>query len=463
VNVRTTPATVDTAISELRARVACRVVTPAEPDYEALRQIVYGGIEGHPAAIVRVHDATDVSRTILVAQETGVPLAIRSGGHSGAGHSTVDDGIVLDVREMNELEIDPVTRTMWAEAGATALEVTAKAAEHGLAIGFGDTGSVGIAGITLGGGVGYLGRKHGLTIDNLLAADIVTADGQLRLADADTNPDLFWAIRGGGGNFGVVTRFQYRLHELPAAVGGFLILPATVETITGFIAAAEAAPDELSTIANVMPAPPMPGVPEDVVGSMVIFGALVCAAPIEDGERELAPFRELAKPIGDMLRPVSPTDMYPPEDDSYHPKAASRTMFMDHIGRPEAETILSYLNASDASLRVAQLRVLGGAIARVPDDATAYAHRQSRIMVNVAAFWEGPEDRPIREDWVRDLSAALQQDDEGAYVNFLLDESPERIRAAYPGTTWARLREIKAIYDPRNVFSRNQNIPPSGA
>ena len=363
---------------------------------------------------------------------------------------------------MNHLDIDPDARTMWAESGATALEVTAKAAEHGLAIGFGDTGSVGIGGITLGGGVGYLGRKHGLTIDNLIAADIVTADGQLRRADADTNPDLFWAIRGGGGNFGVATRFQYRLHELPAAVGGFLILPATIDTIAGFIAAAEAAPDELSTIANVMPAPPMPGVPEDVVGRIVIFGALLYAGPVENGERALAPFRALATPIGDMLRPLSPTEMYPPEDDSYHPTAASRTMFMDHVGPPEAETMLTYLNASDASLRVVQLRVLGGAIARIPDDATAYAHRKSRIMVNVAAFWDGPDDRPIREAWVRELSAALNQGDDGAYVNFLLDEGPERIRAAYPDPTWARLREIKATYNPRNVFSRNQNIPPAG-
>jgi FAD/FMN-containing dehydrogenase len=362
---------------------------------------------------------------------------------------------------MDAIHVDPQSRTMWAESGATAAEVTAAAVEHGLAIGFGDTGSVGIAGITLGGGVGYLGRKFGLTIDNLLAAELVTADGQLHRVDAETNPDLFWAIRGGGGNFGVATRFQYRLHELPKAYGGFLILPATVESIAGFMAAAEAAPDELSTIANVMPAPPMPGVPEDAVGKVVIFGALLYAGPAEDAERTLAPFRGLATPIQDLLAPIPLTAMYPPEDPDYHPKAASLTMFMERVGVAEAETILAFLAASDASLRAAQLRVLGGAIARVPNDATAYAHRHSPIMVNVAAFWDGPGDRPEREAWVRDFAAALHQGDDGAYVNFLGEEAPERVRAAYPGATWDRLRAIKTRYDPRNVFERNQNIPPA--
>ena len=199
-------------------------------------------------------------------------LAVRSGGHSGAGHSVTDGGIVLDLSDLKGLDIDVEGRTAWAETGLTAAEVTEALGEHGLAIGFGDTGSVGIGGITLGGGVGYLVRKFGLTIDDLLAAEVVTADGQRLLVDAETHPDLFWAIRGGGGNFGVVTRFKYRLHELPETLGGMLILPATAETVAGFIAAAEAAPDELSTIANVMPCPPMPFVPEEHHGELVIFG-----------------------------------------------------------------------------------------------------------------------------------------------------------------------------------------------
>jgi hypothetical protein len=387
---------------------------------------------------------------------------VRSGGHSGAGHSVTEGGIVIDLRDMKSIEIDVAARTAWAETGMTAAEVSTAAAAHGLAIGFGDTGSVGIGGITLGGGVGYLVRKHGLTIDSLLAAELVTADGELLLVDADTEPDLFWAIRGGGGNFGVATRFLYQLHALEQVVGGMLVLPATAETVAGFIAAAEAAPEELSTIANVMNCPPMPFVAEEHHGSLVIMGMLAYAGSTEDGVRALAPFRALATPLADMLKPIPYPEMFPPEDPDYHPTAAAVTMLIDAVDGPAAETIMEYLRQSDASLRVAQLRVLGGAMARVPADATAYAHRASRIMVNLAAFYEGPEDRTVRERWVADFAAALNTGDDGAYVNFLGDEGPERVRAAYPGATWDRLAAIKARYDPSNLFRLTQNVPPMG-
>jgi FAD/FMN-containing dehydrogenase len=341
--------------------------------------------------------------------------------------------------------------------------VTAAAAEHGLAIGFGDTGSVGIGGITLGGGVGYLVRKHGLTIDSVLAADVVTADGELIRASEQEHPDLFWALRGGGGNFGVVTRFQYRLQELRDFVGGILVLPASTETIAGFIAAAEAAPEELSTIANVMPAPPMPFLPESAHGQLVILGMLAYAGGTSAAERGLAPFRALATPLADLLRPMAYAEMFPPEDDAYHPMAVAQTLHVDRVDQPVAETVMSFLERSDASMRVAQLRVLGGAMARVPGDATAYAHRSSRIMVNVAAFYEGPDDKPVRQAWVDAFSAALLQGDTGAYVNFLGDEGPERVRDAYPGATWDRLVAVKRRYDPGNLFRRNQNIPPQAA
>jgi len=210
------------AIDRLRDAVTGSVIGPGDPDYDAMRSVIYGGIDPRPAVIVRVADAADIAAVIDVARETGLPLAVRSGGHSGAGHSTVDDGIVLDVRDLDDLEIDPIARTAWAGSGVTAMQYTAAAAEHKLATGFGDTGSVGLGGIVTGGGVGYLGRKHGLTIDDLLAAEIVTADGRLRMVDAEHEPDLFWAIRGAGANFGVVTRFKLRLHELDGVVGGIL-------------------------------------------------------------------------------------------------------------------------------------------------------------------------------------------------------------------------------------------------
>jgi FAD/FMN-containing dehydrogenase len=449
------------AVDELRTRVRGAVIVPGDADYDAARTIVYGGFDGRPAAIARVADAADIAAVLAVARESGLELAVRSGGHSGAAHSTTNGGIVLDVRDLNDLEIDVGGRTAWAGSGLTAGEVTTALAEHGLAIGFGDTGSVGLGGLALGGGVGYLVRKHGLTIDNLLAAEIVTADGDLHRVDADNEPDLFWAIRGGGGNLGVATRFRFRLQELPGIVGGILVLPASAETVAGFVAAADAAPEELSAIGNVMNCPPMPFVPEEHHGEVVILAMMCWAGDAESGQVALAPFRALAEPLADLVHPSGYPEMFPPEDDSYHPTASSRTLFMDRIGPEEAALIVDRLNASDASLRAAQIRVLGGAMARVPVDATAFAHRDSRIMVNVAAFWESQEDRAVKEAWVDQFAADLRQEDHGAYVNFLVDQGEAGVRAAYPGATWDRLAAIKRRYDPDNLFQRNQNVPPA--
>jgi FAD/FMN-containing dehydrogenase len=437
------------------------VIAPGDAGYDEARTVFLGGIDRRPAVIVRVADAADVSRVVSLARETGLELAIRSGGHSGAGHSVSDGGIVLDLSNMRALQIDVEGRTAWAETGLTAGEYTIAAGAYGLATGFGDTGSVGIGGLTLGGGVGYLVRKYGLTIDDLLAAEVVTADGQLLRVDAETHPDLFWALRGGGGNFGVATRFRFRLHEVDTIMGGMLILPATPDVIASFIAEAEAAPDELSTIANVMTAPPMPFLPAEYHGKPVVMAMLVYAGEAGAGERVIAPFRSLATPITDMVRPMRYPEIYPPDDASYHPVAATRTMFVDAIDRSVAETILDHIQASTGSMAVAQLRVLGGAMARVPADATAFAHRGSRIMVNVATLYERPGEKATHEAWVTDFAAALRQGDGGVYVNFLGDEGEARIRVAYPGSTWDRLAAIKGRYDPTNLFRLNQNIPPA--
>ena len=448
-------------VSQLRGALNGRVIVPDDKDYDLARTVFYGGIDRRPKAIVRAMDSDDVSQVITLARQAGLELAVRGGGHSFAGHSLSDGGIVLDLREQRALQLDPERRTAWAGGGLTAGAYTKAAGELGLATGFGDTGSVGIGGLTLGGGVGYLVRKHGLTIDQLLAAEVVTADGQLLRADAETNPELFWALRGGGGNFGVVTRFQFRLHEVPSVVGGMLILPATPPVIAGFMAAAEAAPDELSAIANVMPAPPMPQVPAEQHGQLVVFALLVYAGEVDAGERALAPFRQLATPIVDMLRPMTYPEVFVPEEGEYHPTAVARTMFVDTIDRSAAEVIVSSLEASDAPVRVAQLRVLGGAMARVPAEATAFAHRASRIMVNLAAFYESPAERVVREAWVSDFAASLHQGDSGVYVNFLGEASEAQVRTAYPGSTWDRLSSAKRRYDPANLFRVNHNISPA--
>jgi FAD/FMN-containing dehydrogenase len=437
------------------------VIAPGDDGYDEARTVFYGGIDRRPAVIIRVADADDVSRVVLLARGTGLELAIRSGGHSTAGHSVSDGGIVLDLSNMASLQIDVEGRTAWVEAGLTTGEYTSAAGAHGLATGFGDTGSVGIGGITLGGGVGYLVRKHGLAIDDLLAVDVVTAEGQLLHVDDERHPDLFWALRGGGGNFGVVTRFRFRLHEVGNIVGGMLVLPATPEVIASFMALAEAAPDELSSIANVMTAPPMPFLPEEYHGKLVVLAMLVYAGETDAGERAIAPFRSLATPLADMVRPMRYPEIYPPEEGGYHPVAAGRTMFVEGIDVATAGVILDRLQASTGSMAVAQLRVLGGAMARIPTDATAFAHRKSRIMVNLAALYEKPEEAAIHEDWVTDFATALKQGDSGAYVNFLGAVDQAQVRAAYPGPTWDRLVEIKSRYDPTNLFRLNQNIPPA--
>ena len=449
-----TPSTAD----DLRTRLTGRVLTAGDEGYDAARVVVLGGTDPHPAVIARPVDDADVAAVVSYARDNGLALAVRSGGHSGAGYSTVDDGIVLDLRDLNRIDIDVDDRTAWVESGVTAGEFTVAAAEHGLAVGFGDTGSVGLGGLVTGGGVGYLVRKHGLTVDNLLAADVVTADGQVRRVDADNEPELFWAIRGGGGNLGVVTRF--RLAELPQIVGGMLVLPATPETVAGFLAAAEAAPDELSTIANVMNCPPLPFVDASVHGSLVIMGVLCWSGEVEAGKAAIEPFVALAEPLANMVRPMAYPELYPPEDPDYRPTAVARTMFLDGVDVDRAKAVLDALESSDAVLRAAQLRVLGGAAARVAEDETAYAHRSAKVMANVAAFYDGPEDRADKQRWVEETSALLHTGDDRAYVNFLTDEGEERIRAAYPGATWERLAAVKATYDPQNLFRRNQNVPP---
>jgi FAD/FMN-containing dehydrogenase len=298
-------------------------------------------------------------------------------------------------------------------------------------------------------------------VDSLLGADVVTADGELVTVDAESHPDLFWAIRGGGGNFGVVTRFRFRLHPVDRIVGGMLFLPATGDVVEGFMDLAASAPIELSTIANVLTAPPMPFIPEQLHGSPIVMAFLTYAGDLEAGERVVAPFRSLADPLADMVRPMTYPEMYPPEPEVPKVQATAHTGFVDEIRSSDYGTIVERLKEPVGQMRAVQLRTLGGAMADVPDDATAFAHRSRKIMVNVATLYQRDEDRSGAEAWVADITERLHGDDMTGYVNFLGDEGPERVRQAYPGRTWDRLREIKGRYDPTNLFRMNQNIPPA--
>jgi FAD/FMN-containing dehydrogenase len=449
-----------TSVAALRIPgLAGRTIVPGDADYDAARATFYGGIDKRPRAIVRVANAEDVAKVTSFARDGGIELAIRSGGHSATGLSVSDGGVVIDLHDLRAVEIDPAARTVWAGTGITAAELAKALDAHDLALSFGDTGSVAIGGLVTGGGVGYLVRKHGLTIDSVIAAEVVTADGKVRRVDAQTEPDLFWAIRGAGANFGVVTRFQFRAAALGECFGGMFMIPATPETVRRFIELSAQAPEELSTIANVMAAPPMPFLPAETHGKLVIFALVLYAGPAKDGERVLAPLRQIATPLVDMVKAMRYHEIYPPEDPSYHPIGDNHNMFIDRVDAPTAELIVREIGApTKAMIHVAQLRVLGGAYARVPDDATAYAHRRSKIMVNVGCAYTDPGEAAVERAWVARVGAALRQSDAGAYVNFLARDGNARIRAAYPAKTYERLVEIKRRYDPGNLFRLNQNI-----
>ncbi len=450
----------DQVISQLRSELDGEVVAPEDPAYDGARAVFLTGIDRRPAAIAKVADAADVARVVSIARDAGLELAIRSGGHSLAGHSSTDGGIVLDLSRMRAIVIDAEESTAWAETGLTAGEYTAATGARGLATGLGDTGSVGLGGITLAGGIGYLVRKNGLTIDDLLAAELVTADGEHLRVDSENDPDLFWAIRGGGGNFGVVTRLRLRLHEVPEVLGGMMMLPASPSVIASFVAAAEAAPEQLSTIANVILAPPMPFVPAEHHGRPVIMALVSYAGPEAEGEQALAPFRSLATPIVDMVRPMRYAELYDGPEGPKPVAATGRNVFVDRIDEEGAEAILDHLQTASAPRAAAQIRVLGGAMARVPSGATAFPHRDRLAMVNLAAMYEDPAEAPVHREWVNGFADALQDGRPGAYVGFLGDEDEATIREAYGEATSDRLAAVKGRYDPTNLFRRNHNFAP---
>ncbi|CAN7695082.1 FAD-binding oxidoreductase [Devosia sp. Root413D1] len=450
---------IDMLASSLRGRV----VTRRDAAYDEVRTVALGNFDRRPAAVIRVANVSDVAAVINFARATDLELAVRSGGHSVGGHSGTEGGLVIDLRDLNGIEIDGETSTVWAGTGLSSGEVTRAVEQHGLIVGFGDSGTVGIGGLTLGGGIGYMVRQHGLTIDSLLAAELVTAAGDILVADADNHPDLFWALRGGGGNFGVVTRLKFKLNPLPSFVGGPLVLPATAENIAKFAALADAAPDALSTIAMVMPIPPVPFVPAEFHGRLALIGMMAFSGTPDAATQALAPFRAIATPIADLVGPAPYSAMYamdpPPE---MRPAVSCRSRFVDRFSVEAAAKMLAALEACPSPMKMGQIRVLGGAYSRVATDATAFAHRQGKIMVAFLAMYEGGADVIAHFDrWATEAVTSVSEKNAVAYVNFLGIEGGEGLRAAYPGSTWDRLRQVKAKYDPENLFRLNQNIPPA--
>ena len=440
------------------------IVLPGSVDYDLARQVKSAQYDRRPALIVRAADAGDVARTVNLARESGLPLSVRGGAHSLAGFGTNDGGIVLDLGAMKGLHIDPEARVAWAQPGLTAGEYSVAAAAHGLATPFGDTASVGIAGLTLGGGIGWLVRKFGLTIDALLAVEIVTADGRQITASAASHPDLFWAVRGGGGNFGVVTRFQFRLYPVGDILGGALFLPATPEVLRNLVPTAQAAPEELTTIASVMHLPPMPFVPAEHVGQLSVAVMFVWAGEADAGQAALAPFRALAAPLAEMVAPMPYPGIYQLlAEAEKRGHGSHRSRFLETLDDDAVDAILTAMAAPSSPAAMVQIRALGGAMARVPADATAFAHRDANVMLIVITPYEDPATEPEHRAWTVALHEQLAARDAGVYSNFLEAEGEARIRAAYPGGAYERLADVKRRYDPANLFRLNQNIRPAMA
>jgi len=448
----------------LRARLACDVVTPDDEEYDEARKLHNLTFDRRPAMIVRARGAADVAESVKFARARGIELSIRGGGHSAAGHSVADGALVIDLSRMNGVTIDQRKKTARVQGGATSRDLAAAAHAYGLAVSTGDTASVGLGGLVTGGGIGWMARKHGLAIDNLLSAQVVTADGETIRASAKEHADLFWAIRGGGGNFGVVTEFELQLWKDGSVLGGVIALPATRQAVRGYMEYALAAPDELTTIAAIMHAPPAPWVPAEVVGRPVLLIKLAYAGHPVHGERALAPLRKLATPVIDQVAHVPYPVMFNYTAAASNPScSALRGMFAHGLSDAAIDFAIARVAERGGPGSMVQLRPLGGAISRIAPEATAFAHRDKDFLLAAVNVWLDPaaDSAPYRA-WTDETFAGLRGEAAGAYANFLGDEGRERVREAYDNPAYARLACVKLRYDPENVFHQNQNIQPAG-
>jgi FAD/FMN-containing dehydrogenase/pimeloyl-ACP methyl ester carboxylesterase len=445
-------------------------VTPADPRYDELRKVYNGMIDRRPALIARCTDAHDVATAVTYARDAALPLSVYGGGHNVTGNAVCDDGVVVDLRPMKGIEIDPERRTCRAEAGLTWGELDAATQEHGLAVTGGRMSSTGIGGLVLGGGSGWIERKCGYAVDNLLALELVTADGRILEVSETEHPDLFWAARGAGANFGVATRFELRLHPIgPTVLGGILIYPAPMAAavLRNFRDAMADAPDEVGSAVALLTAPHHDFVPEAVRGQPVV-GVLLCyAGAVEDGEAALRPLREFGPPALDLVEPMPYTAVQQLLDADY--PSGMRNYWTGEFlrGLPdEAIDVLVAFHASKPS-PLSSFFVLpgGGAAGRTPSDATVLDQRAAAFNFHITSLWSDPADDVANIAWTRELSAAMQPFATGrVYVNFIGDEGEERVVAAYGGPEgYARLQAIKDRYDRGNLFRSSLNISPRSA
>lgn len=454
------------AADELKAAIRGELLLPGDAGFDAARSIWNAMIDRHPAMILRCAGVADVRRGVTFARDHGLPLAVHSGGHNIAGTALCDDGLVIDLSPMKSVQIDPVAKRAYVEPGATLRDFDHEAQAFGLATPLGINSTTGVAGLTLGGGFGWLSRRYGMTVDNLISADVVTADGELRHASADSNEDLFWAIRGGGGNFGVVTRFEFALHPVgPVVYGGLVVLPLdqAKSALQQYRAAAEQMPDELSVWAVLRLAPPLPFLPPEVHGKPVIVFAMCYTGPVENGPSVVENVRGFGTPVGEHLGPMPYAMWQQAFDPLLTPGARNYWKSHNLDGIPDG--LVDALLEAIGTLPSPQCEIFFGQIgaqtSRVPVEATAYSSRDTQYAMNVHGRWDNASDDERCIGWARAFFDSAAPFALGSvYVNFMTQEEGGRVADAY-GPNYERLVAVKHRYDPQNLFRHNQNIRPS--
>ncbi|RTZ44422.1 FAD-binding oxidoreductase [Candidimonas sp. SYP-B2681] len=451
---------------ELQGGFGGEILLPEDPAYEDARKIWNATVDKRPALIARCSTTQDVVRAVNFARDNGILLAVRGGGHNIAGNAMCDDGIVIDLSGMKAANVDPATRRATVEGGATLADMDAATQAHGLATPLGINSTTGVAGLTLGGGFGWLSRKFGMTVDNLESAEVVMADGGLIRASETEYPDLFWALRGGGGNFGVVTRFTFNLHQVgPDLLSGLMVYPiseakSVLQQYRDFMAAA---PDDLTVWSVLRKAPPLPFLPADVHGQAVVVLAILYVGDPDQGTKMVDPLRKFGTLLGEHIGVQPYVNWQKAFDPLLTPGA--RNYWKSHnfakLDDGLFDAVIEYIGKLPSPQCEIFFGAIGGATTRKPSDFTAYAHRDARYVMNVHGRWDDPADDKRCIAWARDFFAASAPfASGGVYVNFLTSDETDRVRSAY-GANYDRLAQIKRKYDPDNLFHMNQNIAPT--
>ncbi len=452
-------------LREFEDSLSGQLIRPADNAYDDQRKIWNGSIDRRPDLIARCTGVADVIAAVRFAREQSLLVALRSGGHSYPGLSVCDAGMVIDFGQMKGIRVDPKARTARAQAGVLLGELDREAQAFGLAVPAGIVTHTGLTGLTLGGGIGWLERKYGLTIDQLLSVDLVTADGEFVKASETENPDLFWGLRGGGGNFGVVTEFEFRLNPVgPTVLAGPILwamedAPQVMRFYRDWITEV---PDELTTIVTFRRAAPSPIVPAELHGKHAVIIGCCYAGPVEEGEEVLKPLRSFGSPLLDMCEPKpyvahqASLDPAFPHDWWYYIRSCNLAELNDEV----VDSMADHGPRIASQQTVFSIFHLGGAVARVAEDEAAFTGRSAGHTVNVVGITQTGEGFDAEREWARGLWSALEPYHQNVYVNFLMEEGEERVRQAYGGEKYDRLKALKRKYDPENFFRLNQNIPP---